>query len=54
MQNSMTLHKESLPEEFHPAIVELETYLNESFGNAVRIDYGTGHETNFIVWLGTF
>ncbi|KAL0587060.1 hypothetical protein ABG067_003400 [Albugo candida] len=47
----MTLHKELLPEEFHPAIVELETYLNESFGNAVRIDYGTGHETNFIVWL---
>lgn len=26
-------------------------YLCESFGNATRIDYGTGHETNFIAFL---
>ena len=30
---------------------ELAVYLSESFGNATRIDYGTGHETNFIVFL---
>lgn len=30
--------------------IELGTYLSESFGNATRIDYGTGHETNFIAF----
>ena len=32
------------------AATELTTYLSESFGNATRIDYGTGHETNFIAF----
>ena len=31
--------------------IELSGYLEESFGNPVRIDYGTGHETTFIVFL---
>jgi hypothetical protein len=30
---------------------ELVTYLIDSFGNSTRIDYGTGHETTFIVLL---
>lgn len=29
---------------------ELLTYLAESFGNKMRIDYGTGHELNFIIF----
>lgn len=29
---------------------ELFTYLSESFGNKMRIDYGTGHELSFIVF----
>jgi len=33
------------------AIVEVSKYLYESFGNAKRIDYGTGHEANFICFL---
>ncbi|CBK19813.2 uncharacterized protein [Blastocystis hominis] len=30
---------------------ELAGYLEESFGNPTRIDYGTGHETTFIIFL---
>lgn len=40
-----------LPKELHSATVELVPYFTDSFGNASRIDYGTGHETNFAAWL---
>ncbi|MQM11627.1 hypothetical protein Taro_044532 [Colocasia esculenta] len=33
------------------ATVELVPYLLDSFGNSTRIDYGTGHETNFAAFL---
>lgn len=33
------------------AIPEVKTYLLESFGSYERIDYGTGHELNFVVFL---
>jgi serine/threonine-protein phosphatase 2A activator len=33
------------------AIPELKVYLTESFGSYERIDYGTGHELNFVVFL---
>lgn len=32
-------------------ITELQAYLLDSFGHPVRIDYGTGHESNFILFL---
>lgn len=35
------------------SIVELLPYLYDSFGNATRIDYGTGHETCFIIFACT-
>ncbi|XP_078444627.1 phosphotyrosyl phosphatase activator (PTPA) family protein [Wolffia australiana] len=33
------------------AAAELTPYLLDSFGNSTRIDYGTGHETNFAAFL---
>ncbi|KAK6122497.1 hypothetical protein DH2020_043758 [Rehmannia glutinosa] len=40
-----------LPPDLRDAAVELVPYFTDSFGNASRIDYGTGHETNFAAWL---
>lgn len=36
---------------FESACCELRAYWCDSFGNRTRIDYGTGHETNFAAWL---
>ena len=33
------------------AIDEVLPYLEASFGDDTRIDYGTGHELNFVAWL---
>ncbi|KAL7180764.1 hypothetical protein ACSBR1_039760 [Camellia fascicularis] len=40
-----------LPEDLQSATVEIVPYFTDSFGNSSRIDYGTGHETNFAAWL---
>ncbi|KAI3433441.1 hypothetical protein D9Q98_003255 [Chlorella vulgaris] len=40
-----------LPPELQAAAVELAGYIANSFGDAPRIDYGTGHETTFCALL---
>ncbi|KAH8403092.1 hypothetical protein KR222_004964, partial [Zaprionus bogoriensis] len=40
-----------LPAPKHKYLNELLQYLTEAFGNATRIDYGTGHELSFLFFL---
>ncbi|XP_048005853.1 serine/threonine-protein phosphatase 2A activator-like [Leguminivora glycinivorella] len=49
--NTTTLLQKMMPESIHMAITEIKAYLEESFGNATRIDYGTGHEMAFVMFL---
>ena len=49
--SAASLIKSLLPESLQPALMELEPYLIDSFGNATRIDYGTGHEASFTIFL---
>lgn len=49
--NAMLYLQAALPESLQRAAVEISVYLVESFGNSIRIDYGTGHELCFIMFL---
>ncbi|XP_045471512.1 serine/threonine-protein phosphatase 2A activator-like [Harmonia axyridis] len=41
----------ALPERLYRSIPEIMIYLLEGFGNSTRIDYGTGHEISFVMFL---
>jgi serine/threonine-protein phosphatase 2A activator len=51
IETSDSLMLEFLPADLQSATVEIVPYFADSFGNSSRIDYGTGHETNFAAWL---
>ena len=40
-----------IPAEHSEHIAELQANLSFSFGNEIRIDYGTGHETFLVIFL---
>ncbi|CAE6437244.1 unnamed protein product [Rhizoctonia solani] len=40
-----------LPNNLHKAVPLLKPYLLTSFGSFIRMDYGTGHELSFVVFL---
>lgn len=49
--SSLILASSDIPSIQEDAIVELNGYLIESWGNRTRIDYGSGHELNFMSFL---
>nr|CAD7419973.1 unnamed protein product [Timema poppensis] len=50
-RGALELLQRALPEQFHRAVPEVMFYLVEGFGNSTRIDYGTGHELAFLMFL---
>ena len=51
LDNSHDLILPLLPKNCKEAVIELKAYLHDSFGNSTRIDYGTGHEACFVLFL---
>jgi serine/threonine-protein phosphatase 2A activator len=45
------IHKELLGLENEDAIREISVYFLNCFGSEERLDYGSGHELNFVMWL---
>ncbi|KAF5286367.1 hypothetical protein FQR65_LT12661 [Abscondita terminalis] len=50
-ENAFDLVQGVVSESLYRAVPEILFYLIEGFGNATRIDYGTGHEMSFVMFL---
>ena len=50
-QECPTLLQSLLPPALHPTIAFIQPYVLTSFGSFTRMDYGTGHETSFALFL---
>ncbi|KAG8834040.1 Serine/threonine-protein phosphatase 2A activator 1 [Serendipita sp. 399] len=50
LRASQMLH-DLLPQKFHPAIPLILPYLLASFGDFTRLDYGSGHELSFALFM---
>lgn len=51
LKSAIELLQNIFPEDLYRAIPEIMVYLVDGFGNPTRIDYGTGHELSFIMFL---
>ncbi|CAH1113783.1 unnamed protein product [Psylliodes chrysocephalus] len=49
--DAIVLLQKVVPDRLYRAVPEIMVYLIEGFGNSIRIDYGTGHELSFIMFL---
>uniref|UniRef100_A0AC35TXK7 Serine/threonine-protein phosphatase 2A activator n=1 Tax=Rhabditophanes sp. KR3021 TaxID=114890 RepID=A0AC35TXK7_9BILA len=50
-ENIDRMFTEILPKSLHSALPELKPYFMDAFGNTTRIDYGTGHEASFLMFI---
>lgn len=52
LKEARPLHERWLPLSTHGAVLpELLYYFTQAFGNATRLDYGSGHELSFLGYL---
>lgn len=51
LQNTHRLHGQLIPKDQENMSAEPQEHFLSSFGNLIRIDYGTGHEFSFLCWL---